>query len=139
MRWREMVSELAGFPPLRIMEGFWADGLIKPTLENLPITGKFATDHLIREYLQLGLLPIKWDDPALKGDKRLISLLDHSDCDGELDVCCCGQIAAALEAILPTFPDEDAGGHIGYWRDKTQRFIDGLRLAISRHENVGFH
>jgi hypothetical protein len=44
------VSELAGFPPLRIMEGFWADGLIKPTLENLPITGKFATDHLIREY-----------------------------------------------------------------------------------------
>lgn len=43
------------------------------------------------------------------------------------------------EELIPKLPDEDTGGHIGNWRDKTQQFVDGLREASKAKEDVGFH
>ena len=34
---------------------------------------------------------------------------------------------------------DHGGGHIGNWRAKTRAFVDGLRLAASRGEDVEFH
>lgn len=71
MRWREKLAEVAGLPPLMLMEGFY--------------------------------------------------------------------LADRLAELLPKLPEGDGGGHIGHWREKTQTFIDGLRLAASRGEDVEFH
>jgi hypothetical protein len=68
----------------------------------------------------------------------LVHLLNHSDCDGELEHRHCAAIADRLTEILPGLPADDDGGHIGNWREKTQLFIDGLRLAADRGENVIF-
>jgi hypothetical protein len=81
-------------------------------------------------------MPIKWE--CLK-PSPLLALLNHCDCDGEIPHEECATMADALEDLLPKLPDEDAGGHIGNWREKTQTFINGLRLAASKCENVDFH
>lgn len=73
-------------------------------------------------------------------DSPLVTLLNHSDCDGEIVVGDCEPIADALEALLPAMANmRDGGGHIGAWVDKTQQFIDGLRAALAAGENVEFH
>jgi hypothetical protein len=82
------------------------------------------------------LLPIKWS--SLKPDPLHV-LLDHSDCDGYIKVSDARKIAKRLEEILPLLPDEDAGGHIGNWREKTQTFIDGLKRAVAERKRVEFH
>lgn len=69
----------------------------------------------------------------------LIVLIAHSDCEGEIRPAQAAQLAARLEELLPLLPNEDAGGHIGNWRDKTQVFINGLRAAASANESVEFH
>lgn len=66
-------------------------------------------------------------------------LLNHSDCDGEIRWQDCGPLADRLSELLPLLPDGDAGGHIGFWREKTQQFIDGLREAFEAKEDVEFH
>jgi hypothetical protein len=77
----------------------------------------------------------QWDEmPA----DPLILLIAHSDCDGEILPEHAGPLADRLAELLPLLPDEDAGGHIGNWREKTQKFIDGLRLAAERGEPVEF-
>lgn len=81
-------------------------------------------------------LPLSWD--VLRDDPLLI-LLNHSDCEGIIAAADCGPLADRLEGLLPLLPDEDGGGHSGPWRGKTQRFIDGLRLAAARGEDVEFH
>lgn len=121
MRWRTEIARVAGMPPLELMEGFYQ-----------PLQSRSG------EYLSNidRLLPIRWN--ALK-PSALHKLLFHSDCDGQILWEDCGSIADELEKLLPKFPPSDGGGHIGNWRDKTQTFIDGLRLAASKQENVDFH
>lgn len=83
-------------------------------------------------------LPLSWkcyeSDPLSK-------LLNHSDCDGDLKWRECSDIADRLTELLSDIgTGEDPWGHIGGdWRAKTQTFIDGLRLAAQRKENVIFH
>lgn len=79
------------------------------------------------------------------GDKRwpvdspLVILLNHSDCDGEIQWEDCGPLAEALERLLPSLSNAgDGGGHIGSYEEKTKQFISGLKLAASRKENVEF-
>lgn len=122
MKWRMKIAEVAGLPPLMLMEGFYDPDRYGDSLED-------------RWYLK-GLLPISWD--CLKDDP-IHELLYHSDCDGEIPWESCAGIADSLEKLMPLLPHEDVGGHIGYWEDKTQQFIDGLRLAASKKENVDFH
>lgn len=140
-RWREQLARSAGIP-LRLMEGFYGppnassmewlaprDG--GPICGNIhgPVIHDWAAG--IAEWL-----PVKWS--TLKPDPLHI-LLNHSDCDGEISAADCGPIADRLEQLLPELaklPDDN--GHIGSWVEKTQKFIDGLRLAATEGEPVKF-
>lgn len=132
-RWRTKLAEVAGLPPLELMEGFY-----KPLDSHggLPTLYHGREEWLGLKHLD-SLLPISWD--CLNPDEALHLLLSHSDCDGVIPSEMCSPIADRLEELLPLLPGEDAGGHIGYWRDKTQTFIDGLRLASRLGEDVDFH
>ncbi len=77
-----------------------------------------------------GVMPWPDDDP-------LVKLLDHSDCDGSLAWQDCAAIADRLASLMPHL-DGSGGGHIGDWKEKTQAFIDGLRLASQDQEDVLF-
>lgn len=69
----------------------------------------------------------------------LVHLLNHSDCDGVIEWQHCAALANRLEALLPLLPKEPDGGHIGDWRECTQKWIDGLRDADRCREDVEFH
>jgi hypothetical protein len=134
MRWRHNIAKVAGFPPIDIMEGFY-----KP--EILPLSGIYKEDSLIREYLQRGELPLKWENQL--GDTRLIPLLTHSDCDGEISPEDCKIILAGLEELLPKLSNENSksdnprADYDGTY-NATVRFISGLKDAISKNEPVIF-
>jgi hypothetical protein len=64
-------------------------------------------------------------------------VLSHSDCDGYINWSKLEKIAKDLESILPLL-EGDGGGHIGSYRDKTQQFIDGCRLAYSQKKKLEF-
>lgn len=133
MRWRTGIARVAGIP-LELMEGFYSNDSSQMQL---------ATRAYQRDQIGLGIVdtikrvcPISWD--ALKPDPLHI-LLHHSDCDGEIAPEHCAAIADRLEEILPSLPDDDGGGHIGNWREKTQSFIDGCRAAAAANEPLDFH
>lgn len=119
MHWREAVAYAAGLPPLRLMEGFGNHYLTPRPWEQF-----------------LAQLPIKWE--CLKPDPLHI-LLRHSDCDGEIAPEDCTAIADRLDALIPVMPDEDGGGHIGNWREKTAQFVRGLRKAAAEGVPLAFH
>ena len=142
MRWRREIARAAGFPPLLMMKGFYTWERITPEdIDSvLNVIGYLDLEHRWARSLLQALdkndnLPIKWE--SLR-PSPLIALLDHSDCGGSLPFNQCAEIAAALEELLPRLPEGDGGGHIGNWREKTQKFIDGLRLAAESKEDVEF-
>lgn len=135
MRWRQKIAELAGMPPLDLMEGFYRAIPGDDCMDPIYWARKGLNDEKAFEDLR-ARLPIKWD--ALK-PSPLHKLLYHSDCDGEIAWQDCGPIADALQELLPKFPNSDAGGHIGFWRDKTSEFIVGCRRAFEAKENLIFH
>ena len=141
MRWRCAVAKAAGMPPLQLMEGFYRYSDITPDEASAAVKsiGYLEENTWARELLiafcHEGNFPIKWE--SLK-PSPLHKLLNHSDCDGEIQAEDCSDIAQALEDILPRLPEGDGGGHIGNWRVKTQSFIDGLRFAASKGEHVTF-
>jgi len=138
---------VAGFPPLDFMEGFWTP----PGGENpcgLGLTLKVAADsieHFERsanhspgqEFMAwFAFPPIRWD--VLKSDPLHI-LLRHSDCEGSIAHSDCEAIASRLEDLIPLLPCGSPGGHIWNWVGVTQKFIDGLRLAAEKQEDVMFY
>jgi hypothetical protein len=139
MRWREKLAEVAGLPPLRLMEGFYATigcEVEIPTLFHGAYTGKSARDGGSPRLNKLDeQLPIRWG--CLK-PSPLHELLHHSDCDGEIAPDRCGPIADALEALIPLLPSLDDEGHIENWRDKTAAFVAGLRAAAAANEPLRF-
>jgi hypothetical protein len=139
MRWRQKIAEVAGLPPLELMDGLYASlDMTGATLYHGMNTNEPAYSQDSRPFLAHldDRLPISWD--CLK-PSPLHELLCHSDCDGEIAAENCGPIADALEALIPLLPDEEAGGHIGHWRVKTQQFVDGLRAASAASEPLRFH
>lgn len=131
MRWRARLAEVAGLPPIELMEGFFNERetlYFGQDLNNEIWGGKLAM-------LQKGL-PIRWD--CLK-PSTLHELLYHSDCDGEIATDRCGPIADELEKLIPLLPDQDDGGHIGNWREKTKQFVTGLRAAAAAGEPLEFY
>lgn len=134
-RYRVKIAEVAGLPPLDLMEGFYdVSGIDTPlTLLNYkyPVGDELEMSQLRRIFKQM---PIKWE--CLKANP-LHELLYHSDCDGYINWSICGKIADELEKLLPLL-DEDGGGHIGNYKEKTQQFIEGLRLAHANKEKLEF-
>jgi hypothetical protein len=141
MKWRCKIAEVAGFPPLKWMEGFYGYRDISSDAVERAVSALGFQENVMwaSELLSAlrfgGCLPIKWD--SLRPSPLHI-LLSHSDCDGEIESKHCSGIADELEKLIPKLPDCEAGGHIGHWREKTQMFVDGLRLAASKGENVVF-
>jgi hypothetical protein len=132
MAWRTKIAELAGFPPLELMEGFYyEDGINNPfTL----LEHTFPNDDELQMWGIIHLkkrLPIKWD---LLIEHPLYELLRHSDCDGYISYTKCKKIADALEELLPLMLDDVAN----LWKDKTKAFINGLRLAYNKKQNLKF-
>jgi len=80
-----------------------------------------------------------WDDAP--GDRRLVPLLHHSDCDGELTPAECASIAAALEELVDRLPDytEEDEPFRSLWRDKVRAFVAGCREAAAAYESLEFH
>ncbi len=144
-RWRHGLAKAAGIP-LDLMDGYFdgaGDRLLEEAFEwarardGGPRCGSHYGPVLARFVEKVaGELPIAWD--ALKPDVLYV-LLDHSDCDGEIAAEHCGPLADRLAELLPLVESNEGWGHIKDWRDKTQAFIDGLRLAAARGEAVGFH
>ncbi len=142
MRWRTKLAEIAGLPPLELMDGFYrplGDGSgMPPTLYHgintmQPAFGPGSRTHMADLDNRL---PIKWE--CLKPNP-LYELLFHSDCEGEIASDRCGPIADELEKLIALLPDEEAGGHIGNWREKTMKFVIGLRAAAESGEPLNFH
>lgn len=133
-RWRQKIAEVAGLPPLELMEGFYGklDSASLPTLYHGSDTRR--QDGYLRDLDSR--LPIKW--AALRPDPALHFLLSHSDCEGEIPANVCGPLADRLTELLPLLTG-NLGGHIGDLREKTQTFIDGLRSAAEAGEAVDFH
>jgi hypothetical protein len=74
---------------------------------------------------------------SMPEDDVLTVLLDHSDCEGEIDWRVCYRLADRLEALLPKLPERT---HLPRCvREDTEQFIAGLRRAHADRENVEFH
>lgn len=139
-RWRQRIAEAAGFPQLDLMEMYWSGKTISGLpmeIRWLPNDWQGSTAQAERYWLHhREKLPLRWND--VEGDKRLRPLLEHSDCDGDLAPAHCAIIADALEELLPKL-DGEGGGHIGNWREKTEKFIAGCRAAAAAGEALEFH
>ncbi|TXG75756.1 hypothetical protein E6Q11_06865 [Candidatus Dojkabacteria bacterium] len=135
MRYRQKLAEVMGLPPLDLMEGYYSEGNNNPMVllnYRYPKGDELDVSHLRRIFKQM---PIKWE--CLKPNP-IHELLCHSDCDGYINWKACGKIADELEKLLPLL-DEDGAGHIGNYKEKTEKFIKGLRLAHSKKEKLKFH
>ena len=110
--WRARLAEVAGLPPLELMEGF------------------YDPDNSLNR--RPGL-PIKW--ACLKPDPLYI-LLDHSDCDGVIKASDCAAIAARLDELAPLMDNDSSRLSM---QAKTRQFAAGLRAAAAANENVEFH
>jgi len=71
-------------------------------------------------------------------DDPLVILIAHSDCEGIIQHSHARALANRLSELIDKLPDTPDPGHIGVWRDKTQAFIDGLKLAAKKKQNVKF-
>ena len=151
MRWRQMLAQAAGMPPLSMMEGFssvkghFDEEAMNQIDSIIPLDHKYgdspmahAREIIWELHLERYELPIKWDyyekDP-------LSVLLNHSDGEGIIECKDCEPLADRLQELIDSgkIPDGSGGGHIGIWTEKTQQFVDGLRLAAEQGEDVDFH
>jgi hypothetical protein len=131
-RWRTAIARCVGID-LEQMQGF-AKEETKALVDHYRKIG--SPPALVEAYAKMAnSVQMPWDEVM----DPLKHLLHHSDCDGSIATELCAPIADRLEAILPLLPEGEGGGHIGNWRGTTQRFIDGLRLAAERGEDVEFH
>lgn len=141
-RWRDKLAELAGYTfhphgePFKLRGDTGMDvmaiGRVLVDLDWGGIESVIGHD-LNGRWPSIPVRPDGTPDP-------LIVLLAHPDGEGEIQVDMLEPLADRLEELLPKLADlEPDGGHIGDWTEKTQKFIDGLRLAASLAEPVGFH
>ena len=78
-------------------------------------------------FADAGVAGLPWTE-----DDPLIALLDHSDCEGQIDAEDCGPLADRLEALLPELTAEP------WHQEATEQFIAGLRQAAVEGEDVIF-
>jgi hypothetical protein len=121
-RWRDTVARAAGYSVISTKDG---TGWVHDEVD-LPW-------HMFRHENYMG----EWGNGPVIEDP-LLYLIVHSDCDGVIHPSEGVHIAARLEQLLPSIPEE-LPTRPDWIRDKTQRFIDGLRLAAKAGEDVEFH
>lgn len=119
-RWRNKLAEVAGYEIAKVDTGDLG-----------------MRDTILIDWGHVTPLQLQGEWAETPADPLLV-LIAHSDCDGFIYPAQAGPLANRLAELLPLLPDEDSGGHIGRWRDKTQRFIDGLRGAAEAGEDVEF-
>ena len=130
MAWRKRIAQVAGLPPLELMEGFY-----KPLETGMPTLWTSSPPDRILQELDKNL-PIKWE--CLR-HSSLNLLLSHSDCDGKISWKYCKKIADCLELLIDLLPVEE--GEVGYswnWIEKTEKFVKGLRLSYQNKEDLIF-
>lgn len=69
-----------------------------------------------------------WDETP---EDALLVLIVHQDCEGVIRNAQTLALADRLEELLPDVSED--------WKAKTKQFIDGLRDAHSKGEDVDFH
>lgn len=105
--------------------------------------GPYSSFMEWREELHRYTAPIRehtlseaWEHHDYDGQYPINVLMNHSDCDGEIEHKDCKPLAEALQKIADVMPQRAF-----YDRSKpaTERFIAGLLLAHEKGENVDFH
>ncbi len=76
---------------------------------------------------------LSWDRYA---EDPISALLDHSDCEGDIDVRALLPLADRLEALAPQI---EVGFWSSRWREAARQFAKGCRAAAAAGEPVGFH
>lgn len=127
-RWRDRLALAAGYTFHEMKD---RPGSLMPDLDWGNIEATIGHD-LFGEWPGIPVRPDGTPDP-------LIVLLAHSDCEGQIQAEFCAPLADRLEQLIPLLGDEEGGGHIGTYAEKTRQFVTGLRDAASRDEAVGFH
>lgn len=137
-RWRNKLGEVAGYTYRVDVQHIGEDDRA------------YVSEHRVTPYIDWGNIEAtigrdlfgRWPRMPVRPDGTadpLIVLLAHSDCEGEIQAEFCGPLAERLEELVPLLGDEDGGGHIGWFAEKTRTFIAGLREAHRLGEDVGFH
>lgn len=134
-RWRNKLAEAAGY----YVEPGHVASYSKPEIPDEFIGPTVALDwgHVTETNLEG-----KWEaiPHNIHGEADpLLILLAHRDESGWIFTRDCGPLADRLEELLPQLSIELNQGHIGDWREKTRKFIDGLRAADAAGEDVEFH
>lgn len=138
-RWRAKLAELGGYEldawQLRHPHGAelwekpeWRHLVKEPPPEKT--RGLIFWDNITTDNLQ--------GDWEMMPEDPLIILLAHSDCDGKITADHAGPLAVRLEKLIPLMGEEDGGGHIGSYAEKTTQFVKGLREAAAAGEAVEF-
>lgn len=122
-RWRLELAKVAGYAVWPVKH---EDGIARDTI--MLDWGRLSRDNP-------GHLMGEWNTAP---DDALVYLFMHQDCEGVIHPAQAAPLADRLEELLPLLHG-DGGGHIGSYRDKTQKFIDGLRKAVAAGEDVVFH
>ena len=107
-KWRQALAIAAGLPPLELMEGFYR----APVHPDVGMPG----------------LPIKWE--CLKPDP-IITLLNHSDCDGIIKFEDLAPLRSRLLELTSLMPTE-------YDKERCLAFSDGLHQALLEASDVEF-
>lgn len=126
-RWRDKLGEVAGYTYHESPNG---RGGQHPDIDWGNIEATIGR-NLLGKWPEIPVRPDGTSDP-------LIILLAHSDCEGIIQKEYCNALANRLEELIPILGEEDGGGHIGSYADKTQQFVIGLREAAVNNEDVEF-
>lgn len=119
-RWRDKLAKVAGYE-------------ITPDINQRPMVLIDYGHWPEVNYYDPPIIPCRIDgtpDP-------LLLLIMHSDCEGKIRAEHVGPLADRLTELLPDI-EGDGGGHIGDFREKTQTFIAGLRVAELAGEEIEF-
>lgn len=108
--------------------------------------GAYSSFNRFRHSLasQIGINLDEYIGYGEKGTKELYSiehgiqpLLNHSDCDGELNNLEALSIAKGLDNILENFDDKIPADF--NFKERIVQFRDGCLDAVSKHEKIEFH
>jgi len=118
-QWRRTLAYVAGYWITKVQDGIYNQ-------ETIIVDWGHLQDKILGD----------WDKVP---DDPLLILIAHSDCEGAIHPREAKALADRLEELKSKLPNGGNQGHIWDYKEVTQRFIDGLREAASKNEDVEFH